>query len=225
MSVATGDLEGRTAVVTGASSGLGVTFAEALAEAGADVVVAARRAERLEELAGRLEERGGRAMAVTCDVADPEQVAALMAAAVDRFRRIDVLVNNAGTCGDAGPMAERLPHELFEWTVRVNLLGTWYCCRDGGAVMLRQGSGSIVNVSSVAGVLGAQHFAPAYQATKAAVINLTRNRPVVGGARRPRQRARAGLVPQRDDHPVLRHARLLAARHPPRAAGAGRRPR
>jgi NAD(P)-dependent dehydrogenase (short-subunit alcohol dehydrogenase family) len=169
------DLTGRTAIVTGASSGLGVTFSEALAGAGAGVVVSARRADRLEELAARIEDAGGRAYAVACDVSDPEQVAGLVRAAVERFGRLDVMVCNAGTVGDAGPMAERLPHDLFEQTVRVNLLGVWYCCRDAGAVMLAQGSGTIVNVSSTAGLAGMQHFPPAYQATKAAVINLTRN--------------------------------------------------
>ena len=145
MSVATPDLGGRTAVVTGASWGLGVVFAETLAAAGADVVVAARRVGRL------------------------------VAQAVERFGRLDVMVNNAGTAGDAGPMAERLPHELLEWTIRVNLLGTWYGRRDAGAAMLRQGSGSIVNVASTAGVGAVQHFPPAYRASKAAVIHLMRN--------------------------------------------------
>jgi NAD(P)-dependent dehydrogenase (short-subunit alcohol dehydrogenase family) len=166
-------------------------FAEALAEAGADVVLAARRTDRLEEMAGRIEDGGRRALAVACDVTDADQVAALMRAATDRSGRIDVLVNNAGVCADAGPMAEKLPHELFERTVRVNLLGTWYCCRDGGAVMLRQGSGAIVNMSSVAGLAGAQHFAPAYQATKAAIINLTRNLALSWAARGVRVNALA----------------------------------
>lgn len=175
MSVAGVDLTGRTAVVTGASSGLGVVFAEALASAGANVVVAARRRDRLDELADRIAESGGVALPVTCDVAESDQVATLVEAAVDRFGSLDVLVNNAGTAGDAGPMAEKLPHELFEWTVRVNLLGVWYLCRDAGAVMLRQGSGSIINVASTAGIGAVQHFPPAYQASKAAVIHLSRN--------------------------------------------------
>jgi NAD(P)-dependent dehydrogenase (short-subunit alcohol dehydrogenase family) len=169
------DLGGRTAIVTGASSGLGVTFAEALAGAGASVVLAARRQDRLEELAARLEGVGGGAAAVACDVTDPEQVASMTRTAVERFGRLDIMVCNAGTVADAGPMAERLPHALFEQTVRVNLLGVWYCCRDAGAIMLHQGSGAIVNVTSAGGLAGVQHFGPAYQATKAAVINLTRN--------------------------------------------------
>lgn len=176
MSAATAwDLDGRTAIVTGASSGLGVTFSETLAGAGARVLLAARRRDRLDEVAGRIEEAGGRAEAIACDVTDPAQVAAMTRAAVARFGRLDVMVCNAGTVADAGPMAERLPHALFERTVAVNLLGLWYCCRDAGATMLDQGSGAIVNVSSAGGLAGVAHFAPAYQATKAAVINLTRN--------------------------------------------------
>jgi NAD(P)-dependent dehydrogenase (short-subunit alcohol dehydrogenase family) len=169
------DLGGRTAIVTGASSGLGVTFAEALAAAGANVVLAARRTERLEAVAEGIAAAGGSALAVTCDVTDPDRVADLAARTEERFGRIDVLVNDAGTAGDAGPMAERLPHELFEQTIRVNLLGVWYGCREVGARMLAAGSGSIVNVSSAAGLAGLQCFPPAYQASKAAVINLTRN--------------------------------------------------
>jgi NAD(P)-dependent dehydrogenase (short-subunit alcohol dehydrogenase family) len=198
------DLSGRTAIVTGASSGLGVTFSEALAEAGANVVVAARRMDRLEELAGRIEERGGHALTVGCDVADPEQVTAMTQAAVERFGRLDVMVCNAGTAADAGPMAERLPHDLFEQTVRVNLLGVWYCCRDAGALMLEQGSGAIINVSSTAGLAGVQHSPPAYQATKAAVINLTRNLAVSWAGRGVRVNALApGWFPTELTTPFL----------------------
>ena len=198
------DLSGRTAIVTGASSGLGVTFAEALAGAGADVVVAARRAERLEELAGRIEDGGGRALAVPCDVADPEQVAAMMESTMETFGRLDILVCNAGTAGDAGPMAEKLPHALFEQTVQVNLLGVWYCCRDAGALMLEQGSGSIINVSSTAGLAGMQHGPPAYQATKAAVINLTRNLALSWAARGVRVNALApGWFPSEMTSPFI----------------------
>jgi len=169
------DLSGRAAIVTGASSGLGVVFARALADAGADVVLAARRADRLEEVAGEIERLGGGVLPVACDVTDPAAVEELVERAMARFGRVDVMVANAGTAGDAGPMAEHLPNELFEQTIRVNLLGVWYCCREAGRRMLARGSGSIVTVSSVAGMAGLQHFPPAYQASKAAVINLTRN--------------------------------------------------
>ncbi len=170
------DVTGKTAIVTGASSGLGVTFAIVLAERGANVVLAARRTERLQEVAGNIVRGGGKAISVTCDVSDSAQVKHMVATAAENFGRVDILVNNAGQIVDGGPMPERLPDELFEQTVRVNLLGTWYCCREVGAHMLRDGKGgSIINISSGAGVGGQQNFPPAYQATKAAVINLTRN--------------------------------------------------
>ncbi|GBD24062.1 3-oxoacyl-[acyl-carrier-protein] reductase FabG [bacterium HR29] len=169
-------LEGKTAVVTGASYGLGVTFAETLAEAGANVVLAARSLDKLEATAASLGRFGVRTLAVRCDVADASQVAALAARAWEAFGRVDILVNNAGVSAEAGIFPERVPHELFEQTVRVNLLGTWYCCREFGARMLADGrGGSIVNVASIAGLNGQPHFPAAYQATKAAVINLTRN--------------------------------------------------
>jgi NAD(P)-dependent dehydrogenase (short-subunit alcohol dehydrogenase family) len=169
------ELAGRTAIVTGASSGLGVTFAEGLASAGAAVVLAARRLDRLEELAARIRAAGGEALAARCDITSAAEVAGVVEEAMARFGRVDVLVNNAGTAGDAGPMPERLPDELFEETVRVNLLGAWYACREAGVRMLEAGRGSIINVSSAAGLGGIQCFPPAYQATKAALINLTRN--------------------------------------------------
>lgn len=204
MRVPAADLEGRVAVVTGASSGLGVVFAEALADAGAAVVLAARRADRLGEVADRLEARGRLALPVTCDVADAEQVGRLVAFAVAELGRLDVMVNNAGTVGDAGPMAERLPHELFERTIQVNLLGTWYGCRDAGAVMLRQGSGSIVNVASTAGIGAVQHFPPAYQASKAAVIHLSRNLALSWAARGVRVNALApGWFPSEMASPFI----------------------
>jgi NADP-dependent 3-hydroxy acid dehydrogenase YdfG len=119
------DVSGRTAIVTWASSGLGVTFAEALADAGANMVLAARRTERLEELAARIMGAGGTALPATCDVTDAQQVEALVAAGWDRFGRVDIMVNNAGVVVDGGPAPERLPHELFEQTVQMNLVGVW----------------------------------------------------------------------------------------------------
>jgi NAD(P)-dependent dehydrogenase (short-subunit alcohol dehydrogenase family) len=122
-----------------------------------------------------IESAGGIAHAVTCDVADPVQVEALVAAAADRFGRVDILVNNAGTVADGGPMAERLADDVFEYVLRVNLLGTWYGCRAVAARMLADGKGgSIVNISSIFGLGAGPHTAIAYQASKAAVINLTK---------------------------------------------------
>ena len=169
------DLTGRTAIVTGASAGLGVTFAEVLASKGANVVLAARRLERLQDVAASLTAAGATALPLACDVSDAAQVQALVAQTVERFGRIDILVNNAGIVADMGPVPERLPHALFQQTVQVNLLGVWYCCREVGERMLSDGKGgSIINVSSILGLGGQQNFPPAYQATKAAVINLGR---------------------------------------------------
>ena len=168
------DVSGKTAIVTGASSGLGVTFAKVLAERGANVVLAARRVDRLAEVETAIKQAGGTAMSVACDVGESEQVAGLVAAAVERFGRVDILVNNAGIADDGGPAPEKLPHDLFERTVRVNLLGTWYCCRDVGAHMLGDGGGgSIINIASTSGIAASYEVPVAYIASKAAVIKLT----------------------------------------------------
>ena len=169
-------LKGKTALVTGASYGLGVTFAETLAGAGANLVLAARSLDKLQAVAARLTSEGHNVLAVKCDVGNPEDVAATVAEGWKRFGRIDVLVNNAGVVAEATVVPEKIPHELFEQTMRVNVLGTWYCCREVAARQLADGKGgSIVNIASVAGMAGMADFPTAYQTSKAAVINLTRN--------------------------------------------------
>lgn len=178
------DLSGTTSIVTGASSGLGVVFADALADAGSNVVLAARRTERIEDVAAAIGARGGTAIAITCDVGDAGEVDEMVRRAWEHFGRVDVLVNNAGTGGDGGPAPERLPDALFEHTIRVNLLGTWYGCRSCAGRMLADGrGGSIINITSILGTGGQQNYPPAYQASKAAVINLTRALAVSWGDR------------------------------------------
>lgn len=169
-------LSGKTAVVTGASSGLGQTFARALALAGANVVVAARRVDRLDALARDLSGRGVGALPIACDVGDPASVEATIDAACRQFGRVDVMVCNAGVVADSGFAPEKVPPAMFEQTIRVNLLGVWYCCQQAGSRMLADGrGGSIINLASIAGMRGVEDFPPAYQASKAAVINLTRS--------------------------------------------------
>ena len=166
-------LDGKTAVVTGASSGLGVVFARALAGAGASVVVSARRLDRLEKLAAEIEAEGGEALAVPCDVAREDSVDALAASAVDRFGRVDVLVANAGIA-DPRP-AEQEPLQVWERVVGVNLTGVFLTNQRFGALMLERGAGSIVNIASVLGVVGAGQIPQAsYTASKGGVVNLTR---------------------------------------------------
>ncbi|SEL68365.1 SDR family NAD(P)-dependent oxidoreductase [Nonomuraea pusilla] len=164
-------LDGKVAIVTGASSGLGVAFAVGLAEAGADVVIGARRADRLEETRRLVEETGRRCVAVRADVALPDDCEALVSAAVLEFGHVDVLVNNAGL-GTAVPALRESPEE-FRRVVDVNLNGTYWMAQACARVM-RPGS-SIVNIGSVLGETTAGLPQAAYTASKAAVAGLTRD--------------------------------------------------
>ncbi|QDG66823.1 glucose 1-dehydrogenase [Pseudarthrobacter sp. NIBRBAC000502772] len=164
-------LDGRVVIVTGASSGLGAGFAQALAEAGADVVVAARRRGRLDELCRAVEQRGRSALAVTTDVADPEQCAALVGAAMDRFGRVDVLINNAGI-GTAVP-ALRETAEEFRRVLDVNLMGAYWMAQAAARNM--QPGSSIVNIASTLAFIAPPAPQAAYAASKAGIIGLTRD--------------------------------------------------
>jgi NAD(P)-dependent dehydrogenase (short-subunit alcohol dehydrogenase family) len=199
------NITGKTAIVTGASYGLGATFAEALATAGANVVLAARSRDKLEDVARRIADAGGKALAVPCDVADSAQVASLLDQACQAFGRVDIMVNNAGIASDNGIVPEKVPAELFDQTIRVNLNGVWYCCREAGARMLADGQGgSIINVASMMGLSGQQDLSPSYQASKAAVINLTRNLACSWGDRRVRVNALApGWFPSEMTGPLF----------------------
>jgi len=164
-------LDGRVAIVTGASSGLGVAFAQGLAEAGADVVLGARRADRLEQTADLVRTTGRRALTVATDVADPDACTALVQAAMDEFGTVDVLVNNAGI-GTAVPATRETP-EQFRSVIDVNLNGCYWMAQACGRVM-KPGS-SIVNISSVLGLTTAGLPQAAYAASKAGLIGLTRD--------------------------------------------------
>jgi NAD(P)-dependent dehydrogenase (short-subunit alcohol dehydrogenase family) len=164
-------LDGKVVIVTGASSGLGAGFAVALAEAGADVVLGARRADKLAAVAAAVEATGRRALAVTTDVTKPEDCTALAQAAIDTFGHLDVLVNNAGL-GTAVPALRETP-EQFRSVVDVNLLGTYWMAQAAARVM--QPGSSIVNISSVLGLIKSPIPQAAYAATKAGVIGLTRD--------------------------------------------------
>jgi NAD(P)-dependent dehydrogenase (short-subunit alcohol dehydrogenase family) len=164
------DLNGRVAIVTGASSGLGWRFAQVLHDAGATVVLAGRRAERLEELHRLLE----RSLPVPCDIVDPDQRGDLVRTAVERFGSVDVLVNNAGVSGVPVP-AQDLPAERWDQTLAVNLSGLFGVTQLAGRQMLAQGRGSVINIGSVFGLVGnAPVMDAAYAATKGALVNLTR---------------------------------------------------
>ncbi len=167
------DLEGKVAVVTGASSGIGAQLARALAGAGAQVVVTARRRERLEALAEELIEAGGHAAAVPCDVGVEADIDALADAVIAAHGRVDVLVNNAGIT-EVIP-AEDEDAEIWRRVLSTNLDGVFFCAQRFGRLMLGQQAGSIVNVASVLGMVGSGQIPQAsYAASKGAVINLTR---------------------------------------------------
>ena len=163
------DLTGQVAIVTGATSGLGRRFAEVLHAAGANVVLTGRRADRLDELAGKLT----RAIAVPADITNADQRAEVFGAALNRFGRVDVLVNNAGVSGDP-VAAESMPAQRWATTIDVNLSCAFAMAQLAAAPMLAQSHGSIVNVTSVFGlVANAPVMDAAYAASKAALVNLT----------------------------------------------------
>jgi NAD(P)-dependent dehydrogenase (short-subunit alcohol dehydrogenase family) len=166
-------LDGRVAVVTGASSGIGAVLAVGLAAAGARVVLAARRRERLEAVAEEIRAGGGEALTAACDVSHAEAVDLLARETLDHFGAVDVLVNNAGFV-EVTP-AESEPLDRFEAILDVDLVGTFRCAQRFGREMLAAGRGAIVNVASILGVVGVGQIPQAsYAAAKGGVVNLTR---------------------------------------------------
>jgi gluconate 5-dehydrogenase len=167
-------LHGKVALVTGASSGLGVEFAQGLAMAGADIAVVARRLERLREVAKRLEAFGVRAHAVQADLRDEAQIDAALQQAEETLGPIDILVNNAGIA----PVSRAERHTLDRWqqALEINLTAVFLCCQKVGQQMIARGQGGrIINISSVLGEgANAVHKTVGYAATKGAVTNMTR---------------------------------------------------
>ncbi|MEI6459297.1 MAG: glucose 1-dehydrogenase [Pseudomonadota bacterium] len=165
------DLNGKVAIVTGASRGIGEAIAQVLSDNGAHVVVASRRLERCEEVAADLRAAGGQATALACHVGEMAAIEAFWAAIDARFERVDILVNNAGSNPIFGPVTETDP-AAFQKTVDVNFRGYWFMCQYAVARMRRHGGGSIVNMASVTAERPMENIG-VYGATKAAVVNLT----------------------------------------------------
>jgi NAD(P)-dependent dehydrogenase (short-subunit alcohol dehydrogenase family) len=162
----------RTAIVTGASSGIGRSIAERFAADGADVTICSREQANVDPVADGINEGdGGRALAVECDVRDPEAVGAMIEATVEEFGDLDTLVNNAG----ASFMAtfQDISENGWKTIVDINLHGTYHCSQLAGEHMREHDGGVIVNMASVAGQFGAAYMSH-YGAAKAAVINLTK---------------------------------------------------
>jgi NAD(P)-dependent dehydrogenase (short-subunit alcohol dehydrogenase family) len=164
-------LDGKAAIVTGASSGLGVDFAVALAEAGADVTICARRLDRLQETKAKVEAAGCRCLALQADVTSVEDCTRVVQETMDGFGRVDILINNAGI-GTAVPATHEEPDD-FRRVIDINLNGTYWMAQACGRVML-PGS-SIINIGSVLGSTTAGLPQAAYGASKAAIIGLTRD--------------------------------------------------
>jgi 2-deoxy-D-gluconate 3-dehydrogenase len=164
-------LDGRAAIVTGASRGLGRAMALALAGAGADVALASRSVAELEETARAIEKLGRRALVVPTDVTVYAQVEALVERAAQDFGRLDIVVNNSGIAA-VMPVAE-MPPEDFRRTVEVNLVGVFNGCRAAAGRLIAQKAGKIINLASVLGASGLSGYA-AYSASKGGVIALTR---------------------------------------------------
>lgn len=165
-------LEGRVALVTGASSGLGERFARVLSAAGAKVALAARRGDRLIALAKELQDQGARALPVELDVADPQQAARCIEEVETELGALRVLINNAGIAKTAAALDTSL--EDWDAVMDVNLRGAWLCAQAAGRAMAAHGEGgSIVNIASILGLGGTQGV-PAYCSSKAAVLNMTR---------------------------------------------------
>jgi NAD(P)-dependent dehydrogenase (short-subunit alcohol dehydrogenase family) len=164
-------LDGKVAIVTGASSGLGVAFAQGLAEAGADVSICARREARLRETEQRVEALGRRCLAVVADVARPGDCNRVVEQTVEELGHVDVLVNNAGI-GTAFPATREAPED-FRRVIDINLCGSYWMAQACGRAM--KDGGSIINIGSVLGATTAGLPQAAYSSSKAAIIGLTRD--------------------------------------------------
>ncbi len=167
------DMTGRVAVVTGASSGLGVQMAKAFARQGADLAILARRKEKLEEVAKEIRTLGVKCFPVQCDITDTEAVKRAAKLVEDEYGKVDVLVNNAGS-GSVGP-AEETTDESWLHTLNVDLTGVFKVSREFAKMMIKNKYGRIINISSMYGLVGNMALpSSAYHAAKGGVVNLTR---------------------------------------------------
>lgn len=169
-------LDGKTAIVTGGGRGLGAQIAEGFAEAGANVVLCSRKVEACEEVAEKLKQKGVRTLALECDVTKPEEVEDVIKKTLEKFGTIDILVNNSGATWGA-PVLE-MPLDAWRKVLDVNITGTFLMSQAAGEVMVKQGSGKIINIASVAGLGGIDPRLMdtiGYNTSKGAVITFTKD--------------------------------------------------
>jgi len=168
------ELSGKTAIVTGGSRGIGKEMAEGLAEAGANLVLCARRAEWLNETVAEFAGRGFSVTGKTCDVSKPDDVQAVVDGTIEKFGALDILINNAGVSW--GSMPEEMTLDQWQKVIDVNLTGCFLMAQAAGREMLKQQRGSIINIASIAGLTSSANgpFYAGYVASKAGLIGLTR---------------------------------------------------
>ncbi|WP_084578565.1 glucose 1-dehydrogenase [Sporomusa malonica] len=170
------DLSGKTAIVTGGSTGLGAQMAIAMAEAGANLIIAARKVDRCNEMCAMLEEHGARAIAVACDASKEADCQNLIDVAMKEFGKLDILVNNAGKAWVADSL--NFPMDRWQQVINLNLTGTYQLSAMAARVMKEQGGGKIINTASIGGLRGDKPEnanSIAYTASKGAVITMTKD--------------------------------------------------
>jgi len=220
------DLTGRVAIVTGGSIGLGRQMADGLAEMGADLVLCARKQERCHQAAEELQQLGVKAIAIGCDVKNPDSIQEMVEATLSQFGRIDVLINNAGISW--GAPVEEMRLEDWNKVIETNLTGTFLCAQAVGKVMIRQGrgensagknsAGKIINIASVAGLGGAPAELPAigYHASNGGVISFTKDLACKWASHNIQVNAIApGWFPTHMSNRVLEHHEELFLSHIP----------
>ncbi len=174
-------LEGKTAIVTGGGRGLGAQIAKGFAEAGANVVVCSRKLETCEEMSEEIKQLGVDSLALKCDVTNPEDVRHVVEKTLEKFGTIDILVNNSGATW-AAPV-EEMPLEAWNKVMNVNVTGTFLMSQEVGKVMIKQKRGKIINIASVAGLMGTPSIMQTigYSTSKGAVITFTKELAVKWG--------------------------------------------
>ena len=196
------DLTGKTAIVTGGSRGIGKEMAEGLAEAGASLMLCARRQQWIDETVNEFAGRGFAVEGMLCDVAKPQEVQAVVGETVSKFGTVDILINNAGISW--GAMPEEMPLEKWQKVLDVNLTGCFLFAQAAGREMLKKNGGSIINIASISGITSSANgpFYAGYVASKAGLIGLTRELAASWGRRGVRVNAIA---------PGFFHSRLADA--------------